>query len=1027
MVNKDVIPDNVLRLTEKIGAHVYTKISALTIEAWVTNEPVPFYSRYSGEYRQLHMGSCWGGLFDCAWMRFTATLPDIASVQQRVVLVDVGGEGLVVDKFGAPVCGITNKASSWGVPPDKPGKWAVDATFLTVDDEIEFWVDAGCNDLFGYVQNGGAISDAWFGLCHQELKNLYYDVEILLDWIKVHDASVSIHPKGVSKASVKELSAKSSHLIVYLLNLVDSLLISFSDEEISAARKLLQRVLSQPSDIDNFTITATGHAHLDIAWMWPIREGRRKAARTFATALLNLDSRPDYLFGASQYQLFDWIRIDYPLLFERIKKHVHDGRFELQGCFWVECDLNLVSGESLIRQIMFGLDFTQKHFGRQIEYVWQPDVFGFTGSLPQILVKSGVKYVASQKLSQNKINRFPHHLFRWRGIDGSEVIMHNFPEEKYDSSARAKSAQFVMDNFLEKDIYPGALMVYGVGDGGGGPGEEHIERVARIKNIAGLPPVKHGRVDAFFHDVESYRNQLPVLSGELYFEAHQGCFTTESTTKIYNASVERALHDAEFFSAIDGSEKRQDIQIINGIWKQLLTLQFHDILPGSSIARVHHETVSTSRKLLDECNSLIKKKLNNLISRLDTRHHSRPFVVFNTIPFERHEWLLVDDQWMKVCVDSLGYQLVERKSHYAGVMKAESCILENSRLRLTFSQDGDLVSYYDKLLDKEFIPRNSGSTLIAWYENAGFFAAWDFADNYREGPSERLRASKITAKIDGPTAVMNILYEYKNSFVQLSITLTQDSSRVDFHTEIDWKEPDVSLKMTFPVSIHTRAAHCQIQFGVIERPTHSDDSYALAMDEIPAQHWVDISDDTGMALISDNKYGFRVKERCLELTLLRSQRKPGAEIGIQDDSRYLQQNFADIGWQSFIFALYSHAGDYREGNVVSQGYKLRYPLYVIPVQRYKGELPDKLSFFHIDQANIVLETIKLAESGQGIVVRFYESHGQKTECLFSCHVPDFHACHVDLMERALTPLNRCNGNMRLQFKPFEIITLFLQL
>ncbi|HFO7535420.1 TPA: alpha-mannosidase, partial [Escherichia coli] len=356
-------------------------------------------------------------------------------------------------------------------------------------------------------------------------------------------------------------------------------------------------IISKNNNPSEFRIMATGHAHLDIAWMWPLREGRRKAIRTFATALTNIEKYPDYIFGASQYQLFHWIKKDYPYFFEKLKKQIAAGRFELQGCFWVECDLNLVSGESLIRQIMHGTRFTLQNFSKKINYVWQPDVFGFPATLPQILKKSGINYIASQKLSQNKINKFNNYLFRWQGLDGSEILMHNFPEDTYDSRARARSLEYIEQNYNEKEICPYALMVYGVGDGGAGPGEEHIERLTRIRNIDGLPHVDFSRVDKFFTHADAFRESLPIISGELYFEAHQGCFTSESATKAHNRIMENKLHDAEFFITITNNMTSILRSEFDEIWKAMLTLQFHDILPGSCISRVYHETEKEYLKL----------------------------------------------------------------------------------------------------------------------------------------------------------------------------------------------------------------------------------------------------------------------------------------------------------------------------------------------------------------------------------------------------------------------------------------------
>lgn len=398
------LTDNIIKLPQKIGQRVYATVSEMSIEAWITKEPQPFDYRRSGAYQKLTVRSSWGQLFDCAWMRVYGKRPNTTFRHKLVALVDIGGEGLVVDKCGSPVCGITNKTSSYGVPPDKPGKWVIDLSLVSEGEKVEFWIDAACNDLFGYVTNGGIITDVHIATCNQLLKSLYYDVEVLFDWINEGQTHESIHPKGITLEQVNIRRNDHAEEIIKTLEYIDNTLITFSNEEILICQAAVQSIINKNNNSSEFRIMATGHAHLDIAWMWPLREGRRKAIRTFATALANIKKYPDYIFGASQYQLFQWIKADYPYFFEKLKKQVAADRFELQGCFWVECDLNLVSGESLIRQIMHGTRFTQHNFSKKINYVWQPDVFGFPASLPQILKKSGIDYIASQKLSQNKIN-----------------------------------------------------------------------------------------------------------------------------------------------------------------------------------------------------------------------------------------------------------------------------------------------------------------------------------------------------------------------------------------------------------------------------------------------------------------------------------------------------------------------------------------------------------------------------------------------------------------------------------------------
>jgi alpha-mannosidase len=373
----------------------------------------------------------------------------------------------------------------------------------------------------------------------------------------------------------------------------------YSEAEAGNARSVLAKELNKQGGASSLKISAIGHAHIDLAWLWPLRETRRKAARTFSTALMLLEKYPNYIFGASQPQLYAWVQQDYPALYEKVKKKIAEGRWEVQGAMWVEADTNIAGGEALVRQILYGKKYFQKEFNQDMRILWLPDVFGYSGALPQILRKSGIEYFMTTKLSWNIYNKFPHHTFLWSGIDGSEVLAHMPPEGTYNSAASPTSIHKAEAEYMDKGIADECLMLFGIGDGGGGPGEEHLERLERERNLEGLLPIKQEPSIQFFDRLALQRENYKKWHGELYLERHQGTYTTQAKSKRYNRKIEILLRELEFISVLAQLERNESYpdETIERLWKELLLYQFHDILPGSSIHRVYEESLHHYAKI----------------------------------------------------------------------------------------------------------------------------------------------------------------------------------------------------------------------------------------------------------------------------------------------------------------------------------------------------------------------------------------------------------------------------------------------
>ena len=1004
--------DELNSILGKIREARYEIIGELSITAWITKEPVSFKNRKTGEKKELSAGDKWGYLFDCAWFNFTANISREVKDKKIVLLIDVNGELCVFDKAGTPVRGLTSKSSTFSRKLGTPTKRVLLVSNRSLKmGSIDLWADAGCNDLFGELQENGTVKEAFVAICNDEIRDLYYDFEVL------YDLMGSLPPQTTRYNSIH-----------YALSEAGSILKNFSPDEITKVKKILAPELNKSRGDPTLTISAVGHAHLDLAWLWPIRETKRKGARTFATVLELMERYSDYIFGASQPQLFQWMKEFYPSLYGKIKKRVKEGRLEVQGAMWVEADTNIPSGESLIRQLFYGKDFFRNEFGREMNYLWEPDAFGYSAALPQILKKSGVSYFITQKLSWNLINKYPNHSFKWKGIDGSEVLTHLLPEETYNSPAYPASIMKIEQNYLDKGISDQCLMAFGIGDGGGGPGAEHLERIKRMKNLAGLSLVEQRTVTDFLAIWEKDKERFATWNGELYLERHQGTFTTQSKSKWFNHRMEIKLRELEWKAVLSGLTAGTEYpsEPLERIWKEALLYQFHDILPGSSIKRVYKESLERYAFILKETEGLISNHESSFIMNIDTSSSKRPYVIQNSLSWDREEWIVVENTWRKVMVPAMGYAVIDAASNGYNIpdqSEVQSSKLENEFLVIVLDDDGSVKSIVDKELHKEILPLEGVGNRISIYEDDG--DAWDFSLNYREKKPDFFVLISSETEIDGPEASITHFYKYQKSEMKQQIILTQGSRRIDFITWINWQEPGKMIKTSFPLVVKADHAVCGIQFGSIKRPTHSNTKWDMAKDEVPSQKWVDISEDHyGVAFLNDSKYGYRVKDNTLELTLLRCVRYPGPLVNKEDSSSSVS-GYTDLGEHNFIYSLYPHSGDYVEGHVVQAGYELNIPLTIHPCSIRKGPLSSSFSFMAVESPSVIIETVKKAETNNEIIVRLYETAGKPCNTTLQLNFPVIKALIVNLMEEPLSEIPVSEGSVKLVFTPFEILSLRL--
>lgn len=977
MNNKKVIQSFCNSLKEQI----YTPIGNLEVEGWISKEPIFFTERTTGNYIKLHVGEVWGKIWDCGWMHFQGEITEENEYSNMVAFVDVSGEGCVFDREGYPVQGITTVASEYDENLGRPAKRVIPLQNRICDgNRIDFWVEVGCNDLFGNFVDSGQLKQAEISLVNHNLRQLYYDYSFLLMLSEAQEEN------GTLCLQLEELLYEVANTT------------SITEDSIKKAIELLSNVLQQNNRDNSFHISAIGHAHIDLAWLWPIRETKRKGIRTFSTALHLMERYPDYIFGSSQPQLYQWVKEQSPYLFNEIRKRVSEGRWECQGAMWVEADTNITGGESLVRQILYGKKYFMDEFQKDMEILWLPDVFGYSAALPQLLRKSNTPYFTTIKLSWSEHNVFPYHTFRWKGIDGSEVLVHMPPEGTYNSGARPDELIITERNYKEKAISNKALVLFGIGDGGGGPGTDHLERLKREKNMIGLPSVKQEQAITFFHELQRDEKKYPKWQGELYLEKHQGTYTTQARNKKWNRRLESLLRECEFVCSMAWVHSclGYPAEELEHIWKEVLLYQFHDILPGSSIKRVYDESIERYKKLESQVKCIIQKAYQALIPQ-------KSEAIFNTLPWMRTEYIPYNGKWYKPSIPAYGYGLLGEEIDCTKIEKtniSDFC-LENHLLKLLFDKEGNIVSLFDKEEQREVIDRSKGQNHLLVWEDSG--NCWDIPSNYRERKPTK---PTVLSRTDVNGEVENYLlteYAFGTSIIKEEIRMPIDSKRVVFTYQVDWNETHKMLRAAYPIDIITNEAACDIQFGHLMRPTHNNTSWDSAKFEVCAHKFIDLSENGfGVALINDCKYGYSIKDNILDINLLRSPMYPGID--------------ADKGAHQFSYELLIHEGNLLK--VKEEAYRFNTPIQVVDYGEGRHSLQ---SFVEISTDNIIIEAMKLAEDKKGVIVRLYEMTGKTTKAMIKVQKASS-IQRVNLLEQAES-LQVSENSMELVFKPFEIMTL----
>lgn len=1012
-------------LLKRIHSGIYKKVGELQMHAWCTQEPLPFDRRFEGEPIEPRVGESWGrALFDCAWFHFTANIPDCDA--ELVARIDINGELLVVDCEGIALRGLTNTRSVFSRDLGEPGKIIMPIPQDQIQmGKLSLWADAGFNDLFGSLQNQGRIEVADVCVVREDVRALYYDVEVIVDYAKT---------KWV-EAKLKEQMLESLEGVHAITRE------SLDPDAISRSRDLLSPFFQ--GNIDrSFTVSATGHAHLDLAWLWPIRETIRKGARTLSTVFSNLDTYPDYVFGLSQPQLHAWMKEYYPEIYQRLKDRVGKGRIEPQGTFWVEPDCNLPSGESTIRQVIYGSRFFLEEYGVLPTHCWEPDVFGYNGQLPQILKKCGHDVFMTMKLSWNVVNKFPYQSFNWQGIDGTEILVHMLPEETYNGPAMPHSVLKIRNEYTERDVSKNALMLFGIGDGGGGPGREHLERIGRLQKLNGMPEIKIRQSHEFFGELKAEAAALPTWRGELYLERHQGTFTTQALVKKYNRQCELLLREVEYHATLASilAEASYPVEQLEAIWKEVLLYQFHDILPGSSIRRVYTEAIPRYEALIAELGEMLKTALESLVveSEISPSAGAR-LAVSNSLGFSRNEWVKHAEAWYRVSMPASSIAYVEPSDSGApcsSEMEADSRVLENEHLRVEFSEEGTIGSI--KNLDNGFEHIPNGKCANRLYSVSDKGDAWDFETDhpnkdvwlYLKKPREYAQLKEMTKRVDGPYQIATLTFTIgKRSTIKQVIRIGSGMDIVEFDTVVDWQEKEAMLRVEFPVKASSEHALFEIPFGSIARSTHERDSVSKAQLEVPAQQWVDYSDeDCGLALLNDCKYGYRVKDQVIDMTLIRSVPYPNnALVTVDDTSSVADSNaeYTDLGRHNFRYALYPHMGPSDEASITARARAFNAPVDVISCLRVPLlEEQAAVAFIDAGSDSIDLSSLKIAESDRSaFILRLANVSPKALEAELRLKLPHHCAFECDMLENDIERLEATESDRYcIRYAPFEVKT-----
>ncbi|HZG02624.1 MAG TPA: glycoside hydrolase family 38 C-terminal domain-containing protein [Streptomyces sp.] len=1003
--------DRVLR--ERIRPAVHGDSVPLAVGRWdAPGEPVPVAEGLAAPYGPAAVGDAWGPAWGTTWFKVTGRVPREWAGHTVEAVLDLGFDRGMT---GFQCEGLVHRADGEVVKGLHPhNDWVRIGERVAGGEEVELYVEAAANPVLN-VQRPTRQGDRLtahgrplYRLRRMELAVFHTEVWELVRDLEVLDGLMRELPVD---------QARRWEILRALERALDALDLADVPGTAARARARLEGVLSSPAHASAHRISAVGHAHIDSAWLWPLRETVRKVARTAANTVHLMDTHPEYVFAMSQAQQFAWIKEHRPELWARVKKKVADGRFVPVGGMWVESDTNMVGGEAMARQFLYGKKFFLEEFGIDTREVWLPDSFGYTAALPQLVRLAGAEWFLTQKISWSQTNAFPHHTFWWEGIDGTRVFTHFPPVDTYNSDLRGRQLAHAARNYREKGGGTRSLVPFGFGDGGGGATREMLARARRLRDLEGSPRVSVEPPAAFFEAARAEYEHAPVWVGELYLELHRGTYTSQAQTKRGNRRSESLLREAELWAATAAVRVpgyAYPYEELERLWKTVLLHQFHDILPGSSIAWVHREARETYARVHRELEEIVTAAQRALAGGDGGDDGDGVTVVFNGAPHARRG---IPAGGALPWPGGAGEPVTAEERPGGGY------VLANGLLRVEIDGRGLVVSAYDLTADREAVAPGAAANLLQIHPDLpNLWDAWDVDAFYRHNVTDLTGLDGL--RLDPPAAdraSVTVRRSFGASSVVQRIALRSGSRTVDIDTEVDWHESEKILKAAFPLDVKADFSAAETQFGHVLRPTHTNTSWEAAKFEICAHRWIHVGEPGwGAAVVNDATYGHDVtrdvradggQTTTVRLSLLRAPRYPDPET--------------DQGTHRMRYALVPGASI---GDAVREGHWIN-----LPERAVTGGGSPVAPLVTVDSEQVVVEAVKLAEDrGGDVVVRLYEAHGGRARATLTAGFPVASVTATDLLERPLDGAAERgayevveSGAVALRLRPFQILTLRL--